>query len=57
MDYISDISFVDSNKLKISFRNLNSSEVEIAVANESLVFPIAEFIDILKLLSEITERA
>jgi len=56
MDYISDISFVDSNETKISFRNLNSAEVEIAVSSESIVFPIADFIDILKLLSEITER-
>ena len=56
MDYISDISFIDSNETKISFRNLNSAEVEIAVASERIVFPIADFIDMLKLLSEITEK-
>jgi len=56
MDYISDISFIDSKKTKIYFHNLNSAEVEIAVASERIVFPIADFRDILKLLSEITER-
>lgn len=58
MDYISDISFIDSIGTKIVFRNLNSAEVEILIAGESgVTFPIADFIDILKLLSEITERA
>ena len=56
MDYISDISFIDSKKTKIYFHNLNAAEVEIAVASERIVFPIADFRDILKLLSEITER-
>lgn len=56
MDYISDISFIDSEKTKISFRNLNSVEVDIIVFDRTVVFPIADFRDILKLLSEITER-
>ena len=56
MDYISDISFIDSKKTKIYFHNLNSVEVEIIVFDRTVVFPIADFRDILKLLSEITER-
>ena len=56
MDYISDISFIDSKKTKIYFHNLNSVEVEIIVFDRTVVFPIADFRDILKLLSEITDR-
>jgi hypothetical protein len=57
MDYISDISFIDSNKSKISFQNLNSAEVKIIIFDKIVIFPIADFIDILKLLTEITERS
>ena len=56
MDYISDISFIDGKNEKLIIRDLNSDEVTLMIGENSVVFPIAEFIDILKLLSEITER-
>jgi hypothetical protein len=57
MDYISDIGFKAKNKQQLNFYGLNSDTVTIDVnGGQEVVFPIADFIDILKLLSEITER-
>ena len=56
MDYISDISFIDNKKGKLIITGLNSEKVTVTIGDNCVVFPIADFIDILKLLSEITER-
>lgn len=57
MDYISDISFVDEKNNKLVIKDLNSDEVTFTIGENSVFFSIADFIDILKLLSEITERS
>ena len=56
MDYISDISFIDEKNGKLVIKDMNSDEVTLMIGDNSVIFPIADFIDILKLLSEITER-
>ena len=56
MDYISDINFIDDKNGKLVITDLNSAKVTMAIGGNSVVFLIADFIDMLKLLSEITER-
>lgn len=57
MDYIGDISFIDGKKGKLVINDLNSDKVTLTIGDNCVVFPIADFVDILKLLSEITERS
>lgn len=57
MDYISDISFVDGNLTQLNIYGLSTGIVKMDIdEGQEIVFPIAKFIDILKLLTEITER-